>query len=118
MPEAAHLLRAFDIFVLPSKKEGLPYVLLEAGLAGLPVVASDLPGNLDIIDTGETGLLIAPEALAGPLQMLVRDEGMRRRLGHALNAHVTTTFSLETMITKTLALYTENGSSTGVETVE
>lgn len=104
---AAPLLKAIDIFVLPSIKEGLPYVLIEAGLASLPTVASNLPGNQDIIKTGETGLLVEPTAtnFATTLQMLVRDEGMRRRLGQAHKAFVEQTFSVNRMCRETFSLY-------------
>jgi glycosyltransferase involved in cell wall biosynthesis len=108
--DAAKYLKAFDIFILPSKKEGLPYVLLEAGLASLPVIASDLPGNRDIINSGEEGFLIAPEPtlLATSTQMLLRDEGMRRRLGAALEQKVTQEFSIKTMTNKTFTLYSKS----------
>lgn len=101
------LLTAFDIFILPSLKEGLPYVLIEAGLAELPTIASNLPGNRDIIETGETGLLVEPTAtnFATTLQMLTRDEGMRRRLGAAHKARVEKVFSAERMCRETFALY-------------
>jgi len=104
---AATYLSAFDIFILPSIKEGLPYVLLEAGLAALPVIASDLAGNRDIIDTGENGLLVTPttQLFSTTLEMLVRDAGMRRRLGSALQTTVTTTFSVEDMRQNTFSLY-------------
>ncbi len=100
-------IRAFDIFLLPSKKEGLPYVLLEAGLAGLPVVASDLPGNHDIIESGVTGFLIepTPRIIATSIEMLMRDEGMRRRFGAALQEKVMGTFSIRTMVEATFELY-------------
>jgi glycosyltransferase involved in cell wall biosynthesis len=105
--DAAQYLKAFDIFILPSKKEGLPYVLLEAGLAELPTVASDLPGNRDIIETGETGFLIEPKPrlLATTLEMLSRDGGMQRRLGTAHRAKIEQSFSIEHMCRKTFALY-------------
>lgn len=108
--DASTYLSAFDIFVLPSKKEGLPYVLLEAGLARLPVVASNLPGNQDIIQTGETGFLVesTPEMLAASLEILTRDEAMRRRLGMALYTSVKTNFSIEAMLAATFALYDTN----------
>jgi glycosyltransferase involved in cell wall biosynthesis len=108
--DAAKYLKAFDIFILPSKKEGLPYVLLEAGLAGLPVIASDLPGNRDIIDSGEQGFLVAPEPtlLATSTQMLLRDEGMRRRLGTALHERVMAEFSIEHMTDETFVLYSKS----------
>jgi glycosyltransferase involved in cell wall biosynthesis len=108
---AASLLKAFDIFVLPSIKEGLPYVLLEASLAELPIVASDLPGIRDIVETGETGLLVTPhpKLLSASLEMLSRDEGMRRRLGAAAREKTERKFSIERMCHDTFALY---GSST------
>jgi len=61
LPEAARYLKAFDVFAFPSRKEGLPYALLEAGFAGLPIVASSVGGNLDIIENEKTGLLVPPE---------------------------------------------------------
>jgi glycosyltransferase involved in cell wall biosynthesis len=107
VPDAVRFLRAFDIFLLPSKKEGLPYVILEAGLAGLPVVASDLPGIRDIIDSGEQGFLVEPttKMLGTSIEMLVRDEGMRRRLGAGLQERVMDKFSIHNMIDKTFLLY-------------
>lgn len=107
IPDAVTYLRAFDIFMLPSKKEGLPYVLLEAGLAGLPVIASDLPGNRDIIESGEQGFLVdpTPQLLSTSTEMLLRDEGMRRRLGCALQEKVMSEFSINTMVDQTFALY-------------
>lgn len=109
---ASQYFKAFDIFVLPSKKEGLPYVLLEAGLAGLPVIASDLPGNRDIIETGMTGLLVEPTSkmLSTTLQFLMRDEGVKRRLGTSLREYVTNEFSIQEMTEKTFALYTSSNS--------
>jgi glycosyltransferase involved in cell wall biosynthesis len=113
IPDAATYIKAFDIFVLPSKKEGLPYVLLEAGLAGLPVIATDLPGNRDIIESGVHGFLIEPEyrILATSIEMLIRDSGMRRTLGAALQEKVMSEFSIEHMVNETFALYTSSKSS-------
>ena len=58
VPDASRYLKAFDIFVLPSLKEGLPYVLLEASQARLPVVASNVGGIIDIV--GNAGFLPLP----------------------------------------------------------
>ncbi|MEX0909881.1 MAG: glycosyltransferase [Candidatus Paceibacterota bacterium] len=55
--DASKYLKAFDIFLLPSYKEGLPYVLLEAGYASVPFVARDIGGIPDIINTNENGIL-------------------------------------------------------------
>lgn len=105
--EAAEYLKAFDIFVLPSKKEGLPYVLLEAGLAKLPVVASDLPGNHDIVTPNQSGLLISPEpdALAESLLSLIEDSGKMKTFGEKLNQNVREKFSMSVMLEKTFSLY-------------
>lgn len=107
IPNADQYVRAFNVFLLPSKKEGLPYVLLEAGLAGLPVVASDLPGNRDIIESGQNGFLITPtpHMIAASVEMLLRDEGMRRRHGAALQEKVMAKFSVHTMVKETFAIY-------------
>ena len=105
--DGAQYLQAFDFFVLPSKKEGLPYVLLEAGLAGLPTIASDLPGNHDIITPGETGLLIqpTPALLKESLLKLLDDGKLRNELGDALQQKVSEKFSIHTMHEKTFATY-------------
>ncbi len=104
---AAAYLRAFDVFVLPSHKEGLPYVLLEAGLAGLPVIASDIPGHHDIIHSGQSGLLVnpQPEHLSTAIQTLLKDQTLSENLGHALHEHISNTFSLSEMLEKTFSLY-------------
>jgi glycosyltransferase involved in cell wall biosynthesis len=90
----------------------LPYVLLEAALAELPIVASDIPGNHDIISSGENGLLITPtpDVLATSLQMLISDSGMRRQYGEAAKRLVLNKFSLETMLSQTFSVY--SGSNT------
>lgn len=59
--EAARFLRAFDLFVLASKSESYGYVLHEAGLAGVPVIATNVGGIPDIITNHKTGLLIPPD---------------------------------------------------------
>lgn len=82
-------------------------MLLEAALAELPIIASDLPGNRDIIETGENGLLVepSPNLLSATVAMLYRDEGMRRRLGAAAKAKVAKEFSIRQMYEKTHTLY-------------
>jgi len=109
VPDAVRYLKALDVFILPSKKEGLPYVILEAGLAGLAVVASDLPGNRDIIESGVHGFLIDPQPriLATSVEMLLRDEGMRRQLGSTLQERVMHDFSIHHMTEETFDLYSK-----------
>lgn len=105
-------LKAFDIFILPSLKEGLPYVILEAGQAGLPIVASNLPGNRDIIDTKENGFLIkpTPELISTTLQKLIHDEIMRARLSNNIKEKIKTSFSTKHMFSQTFSLYASSNS--------
>jgi glycosyltransferase involved in cell wall biosynthesis len=108
VPEASKLLKAFDIFTLPSLKEGLPYVLLEAGEAALPVVATKVGGVPDIVGDKVTGLLAKPKNahdLAEKLKLLIDDEQKRKMFGEALNKRVTTEFSIEQMVQKINDLY-------------
>ena len=74
--DSAQTLAAADVLVLSSRTEGIPAVLIEAGLSGLPVVATDVGGVREIVVPGETGLLVRPHdhaALAGALQRVVTD---------------------------------------------
>lgn len=112
---ASPYLKSFDVFVLPSLKEGLPYVLLEAGLAGLPVVATDVGGNSDIIEHERTGLLVPPanpEALARALKRFMFDVGLGQKLSHNLYQKILSDFSQKEMLEKTLALYKEIAGGT------
>ena len=84
--DIADLLAASDIFVLPSHFEGLPMSVIEAMLAGLPVVATDISGPREQVVEGETGLLVPaadPRALAEALHRLAADSGLRGRMGTA-----------------------------------
>lgn len=58
--DATSMLKVFDIFVLPSLMEGIPRCIMEAMAAGVPVIVSDIPGNRDLVVSGETGLLFSP----------------------------------------------------------
>lgn len=101
-------LKDFDIFCMPSRSEGLPYALLEAGLAGLAVIATEVGGIPEIIDSGTTGILIPKdnsETLFSSLLLLAKDRKLRERLGTNLKQVVEKNFSLEIMVRKTLATY-------------
>src|SRR3989338_6476269 len=60
IPDAAMYLKAFDCFVLPSLKEGIPYTILEARAAQIPIVATRVGGIPEIMDENETHRLISP----------------------------------------------------------
>ncbi len=105
---AKEALPGFDIFVLPSKKEGLPYVLLEAGLAKLPVVATNVGGIPEIIENEKSGILIdlkKPSELASAMMRLTNNREEREKFGLALNNLVYKKFSFEQMVAKTENLY-------------
>lgn len=84
--------RNATIFALPSRVEGTPNALLEAMSCGLPVIVSDgAPGPLELVQDGETGLVVPVNdatALAAALTRLARDGGLRDRLGAAARARV------------------------------
>lgn len=106
--QAARYLPALDLFVLPSRSEALGYVLLEAGQAGLPVIATKVGGIPEIIESGVTGALVLPGSsrlLSIMLESLMDDESLRDRLARNLTQRIEERFSLTRMTTKTLALY-------------
>lgn len=103
-------LSALDIYTQPSRSEGLGTSVLEAGAAGLPIVATDCGGIPDIIRHEQTGLLVPVEnehALAKALLRMARDTDLRSRLGQAARAHVKTHFSVENLVQKTDEHYRE-----------
>lgn len=72
------------LFVFPSYHEGLPGVVLEAMSCGLPIIATDVRGNRDLISTGENGILVpsrSPRKIADAITTLIDDETLRKKLG-------------------------------------
>jgi len=104
------LLNAMDVFVLPSLGEGMSNTVLEAMASALPVLATRVGGNPELIDDGRTGFLFSPGDVAGlaqRLQTLVHDQIMRQAMGTAAREHVVSHFSLERMIAEYRNLYRE-----------
>ena len=88
---------AADVFVLPSRSEGLCNALLEAMGCELPTVATEVPANREVLVDGDTGLLAPvdePRAFGAQLRRLVEDAGLRRRMGRAARTHVATEYEL------------------------
>lgn len=105
---AAELLPAFDCMLLPSRTEALAYVLLEAGVAHLPVIATNVGGVPEIVRNDVSGILIEkenPRSCEQALRTLLSDEEKRASFGASLHAHVTKHFSLTRMCEATLACY-------------
>lgn len=102
------LLRGLDVFVLPSRTEGICNTILEAMASGLPVVATDVGGNPELVVPDRTGLLVppsSPEALAAALVRYAGDPALRRGHGAAGRARVLAEFSLDAMIEAYLSNY-------------
>lgn len=91
VPDASGYIAAFDVLCLPSYREGLPTVVLEAMASGVPVVGSAATGTTDLIEHGRTGLLVPigdAAALAGALCSMLRDPGCRQRTTVNAREHV------------------------------
>jgi glycosyltransferase involved in cell wall biosynthesis len=106
---ASSVLAAFDVFAMSSRKEGLPYVVLEAMAAGLPVVAADSSGVDSLVATGVNGIVVPrgdAAAFGDALAALVADPALRARYG-SVSLERIRHFTIDSMVEKTLALYTE-----------
>jgi lipopolysaccharide/colanic/teichoic acid biosynthesis glycosyltransferase len=103
----SELLSQHQVFVLLSDHEGMPITVLEAMRAGLCVLASDLPGIREQINTNQEGLLVAntPDAVADQLIRLVREPHLRKRLGRAAQAVFNTSFTQAQMANGVLEVY-------------
>ena len=108
--DAARLLAAADVVALPSWTEGLPLVVLEAMAQKRAVVATPVGGTPEVVEDGETGLLVPPrdpDALAAALRRVLADEDLRRRLGEAGHQRVRERFSAEAAAARVLEIYDE-----------
>lgn len=102
---AAQYLKAFNFFILPSIKEGLPYVLLEAGLAGLPVIATGVGGIPEMIDPQ---FLVKPadsEELKTAMTTFLNNPELAKKSAEALHEKIVNEFSFEKMLELTLSVY-------------
>jgi glycosyltransferase involved in cell wall biosynthesis len=110
------LLEACDVFVLPSRLEGLGVAALEAMARSRPVIASAVGGLAETVVAEETGLLVAPgdaAQLAAALARLIADPALARRLGAAGAARVTEHFLARKMVAAYESLYREISSEGG-----
>lgn len=112
-PNPPELFSAFDIFFLPSSKEGFPYALLEAGAYGLPCIASAVGGIPEIITHNTTGLLVNPADTASMTQALataVSVPDTMRTYATRLKQHVTTSSTYQHMLEVTTTVYESDSS--------
>jgi sugar transferase (PEP-CTERM/EpsH1 system associated) len=108
--DVAEFLRRFDIFVLGSRREGISNTILEAMASGVPVIASAVGGNLELIMPGTTGALVPvgdAAALAEAIASYARDPGMRAAHGSAARERARREYSLTRMVEAYASLYRE-----------
>lgn len=106
--DAVRVLSAIDVFVSTSRKEGLPLAILEAMACGLPVVATRVSGNQDVVVDGVTGVLVpagSPRDLSDSIAGLLLDPSRRHSMGEAGRRRVEEEFSEARMLAETAAVY-------------
>ena len=102
------LLENSHLVILPSYREGLPKVLLEAAASGRPVITSNVPGCRDAIKENITGMLVpvkAPKALANKIEFLLDDRDLLKKMGKEARMLAEKEFSIEKVVNKHLDLY-------------
>jgi len=104
------ILKATDVFVLPSLYEGMPNAVLEAMAAGIPVVATRVEGTVDLVVDGKTGVLVMPKdvlAIVSAVLRLLTDTARAALIGHAAQEHVRAHFPLDAMVRRHQELYAD-----------
>ena len=105
--DAAKLFADSDIIISTSENEGMPIALIEAQLAGKPVVATNVGGVAEVVINNKTGFVTRKntEDLAKVLEKLINSKALRIAQGKAAKAHATKAFSVEKMIKAHVSLY-------------
>ena len=102
------VMRGLDCFVLPSLGEGISNTILEAMASGLPVLATDVGGNADLVAQGRTGQIVPaadPQAMAGAMLALAKDGELARSWGREGRRQVQARFSLPAMVSAYEGIY-------------
>ena len=108
--DVADIMRGLHLFALPSLAEGISNTVLEAMASALPVIATDVGGNADLVVQGETGELVAaadPLAMARQLLRLAHQPEQAQLMGHAGRQRVESQFSMQAMVTNYQRVYDE-----------
>ena len=102
------LLMASDLFVYPSEFDGLANVVIEASLAGVPIVACDAPGVRDAVSHGEHALLVPPrnvEQLSMAIADVLATPQQSQRRAHSARQHAMRSYTMESMLSNIYAFY-------------
>ena len=101
-------MRQFDLFILSSLNEGISNTVLEAMATGIPVIATNVGGNPELVDDGETGFLVPasdPRTLALVIERYLHDPEMIKRHGRNGREKAEQQYSLHAMVDRYLATY-------------
>lgn len=111
--DIAQLIKEANLVVLPSYREGLPKILMEAAACGRAVITTDVPGCRDAIEPNRTGLLVPARdvnALALAMKQLLEDSEYRQELGKAGRQLAERAFAIEQIVAAHVQIYNELGS--------
>lgn len=115
--DVPRLLAGFDMFVLSSRTEGYSLALVEAAASALPLIATDIGGNGEIVNNAISGLLVPsgnPQALGDAIQAIAKDEARRMALGEAARTWALSTGTLDAMVQAYDELYCSRRRSSGM----
>lgn len=108
VPDGKQTLSGADIFLLPSRTEAFPYVVLEAGLVGLPMICSNVGGIPEVIRDMQNGILVHPrnpKEIAEAIIYLLGHQEKSKEFGNEIRKTISNLFSLENMVSQTLKIY-------------
>ncbi|MET0067269.1 MAG: glycosyltransferase family 4 protein [Candidatus Thiodiazotropha sp.] len=106
--DMAEVFSQANIICLPSYREGLPKVLLEAAASGRAIVTTDVPGCREVVSEGENGLLVPAresEPLAKALKQLIQDPGLRQAMGQKSRVLAEAEFSIDRVVAQHMSIY-------------
>ena len=108
IPNAVDYLKAFNIFVLPSTKEGLPYTIIEAMIAEIPIIATNVGGIPEMIENNIDGILIKSknsQIFAEKILYIIKNSEKAKQMAQKAKQKAEKEFTLEKMLLQTKNIY-------------